>query len=423
MGLVKNRYDAGKVNAVLWLCPCSVKQNLKYDIIFHCGEKPDWLVIKGIESLASSDRLYLKLLDFVKAYDVYLIVDESNLVKNPFAKRTMRITELSNHCQYKLILNGTPVSKNEADMFAQWYILDWRVLGYKSYYSFAANHLVYREIKTASGQKVTTDQVVRVLDVDYLTERIQPFSYQIKKSDCMSLPEKHHKYRGFDMTDEQMKEYQRVKEEYLLNVSELKPETIYKYFTALQHVTAGRRVTSPAHRRMTTEPMFDWSENPRVRCLMYMIQGDIVDEQCIIFAKYKQEVEDIENMLDANGYTYAEFTGRLNQKKRQESLQKFRDGTQFLIANKMCGAYGLNLQFCRNIIFYDNDFDFATRSQAEDRVHRIGQTNDVYIYDILAAGTIDRFISDNLDGKESLVEEFKRYLKEQKKSRRKGVKA
>ena len=423
LGLVKNRYDAGKVNAVLWLCPCSVKQNLKYDIIFHCGEKPDWLVIKGIESLASSDRLYLKLLDFVKAYDVYLIVDESNLVKNPFAKRTMRITELSNHCQYKLILNGTPVSKNEADMFAQWYILDWRVLGYKSYYSFAANHLVYREIKTASGQKVTTDQVVRVLDVDYLTERIQPFSYQIKKSDCMSLPEKHHKYRGFDMTDEQMKEYQRVKEEYLLNVSELKPETIYKYFTALQHVTAGRRVTSPAHRRMTTEPMFDWSENPRVRCLMYMIQGDIVDEQCIIFAKYKQEVEDIENMLDANGYTYAEFTGRLNQKKRQESLQKFRDGTQFLIANKMCGAYGLNLQFCRNIIFYDNDFDFATRSQAEDRVHRIGQTNDVYIYDILAAGTIDRFISDNLDGKESLVEEFKRYLKEQKKSRRKGVKA
>lgn len=423
LGLVKNRYDAGKVNAVLWLCPCSVKQNLKYDIIFHCGEKPDWLVIKGIESLASSDRLYLKLLDFVKAYDVYLIVDESNLVKNPFAKRTMRITELSNHCQYKLILNGTPVSKNEADMFAQWYILDWRVLGYKSYYSFAANHLVYREIKTASGQKVTTDQVVRVLDVDYLTERIQPFSYQIKKSDCMSLPEKHHKYRGFDMTDEQMKEYQRVKEEYLLNVSEFKPETIYKYFTALQHVTAGRRVTSPAHRRMTTEPMFDWSENPRVRCLMYMIQGDIVDEQCIIFAKYKQEVEDIENMLDANGYTYAEFTGRLNQKKRQESLQKFRDGTQFLIANKMCGAYGLNLQFCRNIIFYDNDFDFATRSQAEDRVHRIGQTNDVYIYDILAAGTIDRFISDNLDGKESLVEEFKRYLKEQKKSRRKGVKA
>lgn len=122
--MVKIRKDAGKINAVLWLCPCSVKQNLKYDIMYHCREKPDWIVIKGIESIAGSDRLYLQLLEFVQKYNVYLIVDESNLVKNPFAKRTQRITELSRHCKYKMILNGTPVSKNEADMFAQWYILD-----------------------------------------------------------------------------------------------------------------------------------------------------------------------------------------------------------------------------------------------------------------------------------------------------------
>lgn len=421
--LVKNRYDAGKVNAVLWLCPCSVKQNLNYDIIYHCGEKPDWLVIKGIESIASSDRLYLKLLNFVKSYDVYLIVDESNLVKNPFAKRTMRITEMSNHCLYKLILNGTPVSRNEADMFAQWYILDWRVLGYKSYYSFAANHLVYKEIKTASGRKVTTDQVVRVLDVDYLTERIQPFSYQIKKEDCMKLPEKHHENFYFKMDAAQIDAYWNVKHEYLLGVDELKPETIYKYFTALQHVTSGRNVTSYNDERMVTKNLFDnWSDNPRLCCLLSVIRDDINGEQCIIFAKYKQEVAEIEQMLDDNGFEYAEFTGRLNQKKRQESLQKFRDGTQFLIANKMCGAYGLNLQFCRNVIFYDNDFDFATRSQAEDRVHRIGQTRDVCIYDIVASDSIDEFVTGNLRDKKNLVEEFKRYLKEQKKSQRKEVK-
>ena len=418
--LIKARYDAGKVNAVLWLCPCSVKQNLKYDIIYHCNAKPDWLVIKGIESISSSDRLYLKLLDFVKAYKVYLIVDESNLVKNPFAKRTMRITELSNHCKYKLILNGTPVSRNEADMFAQWYILDWRVLGYKSYYSFASNHLVYKTIKTASGREITTNQVVRVLDVGYLTERIKPYSYQIKKSDCIKLPPKQYHRCTFTMDYEQYEAYDEVKDRYLIEIDELKSETIYKFFTALQHVTSGRYVTSEAHKRMTTEPMFDtWSENPRILRLQSLIKDDIEDEQCIIFAKYKHEVVDIEAMLEANGYSYAEFTGRLNQKKRQESLKQFRDGTQFLIANKMCGAYGLNLQFCRNIIFYDNDFDFATRSQAEDRVHRLGQTKEVNIYDIVASGTIDGFISDNLDSKESLVAKFKKYLDEMKKKDKK----
>lgn len=410
--LIKRRYDANKINAVLWLCPCSVKQNLKFDIMYHCTEKPDWLIIAGIESISSADSLYLKLLTFVQTYNVYLIVDESNLVKNPHAKRTERITELSRHCTYKMILNGTPVSKNEADLFAQWYILDWRVLGYKSYYSFAANHLEYRTVKTVNGKEVTTNQISHVLDVDYLTDKIEPFSYQVKKSDCVILPAKNYKTLYFYMEDFQEYTYEDVKEEFLLNVDEFRSETIYKYFTALQHVTSGRYVTSSAKKRMTTEPMFDnWRDNPRLRCLEKAIGENIGNEQCIIFAKYKHEISEIEKMLAELSCTYAEFTGNLNQKNRQKSLEAFRNGTQFLIANKMCGAYGLNLQFCRNIIFYDNDFDFATRAQAEDRVHRLGQDKDVYIYDIVANDTIDEFITKNLNKKEDMVEAFKQSLK------------
>lgn len=422
--LIKQRYDAGKINAVLWLCPCSVKQNLKYDIMYHCGEKPDWIVIKGIESIAGSDTLYLKLLNFVQKNQVYLIVDESNMVKNPFAKRTQRITEMSKYCKYKMILNGTPVSRNEADMFAQWYILDWRILGYKSYYSFAANHLVFRTVKLPDGREVTTNQIVNVLDVDYLTERIRPFSYQIRKADCMELPSKNYHKRTYELTYEQYNIYEDVKDVYLFNVEDVRSDTIYQYFSALQHVTSGMNVVSYPTEKMRTKPIFkDWSENPRVQELRDVLVDVIDGEQVIIFTKYKHEVEDIKAMMDAYEITYAEFTGRLAQRKRQQSLQRFRDGdAQVLISNKMCGAYGLNLQFCRNIIFYNNDFDFATRSQAEDRVHRIGQTQEVHIYDIVASDTIDTFICDNLNSKDSLVESFKRYLEIEKKKLKKKKK-
>lgn len=419
--LVKIRHDAGKINAVLWLCPCSVKQNLKYDIMYHCGEKPDWIVIRGIESIAGSDTLYLKLLNFVKKNRVYLIVDESNMVKNPFAKRTQRITELSRHCKYKMILNGTPVSRNEADMFAQWYILDWRILGYKSYYSFSANHLVYRTVKLPDGREVTTNQIVNVLDVDYLTERIKPFSYQIRKADCIKLPSKNYHMCTYKMTNEQYDIYMEVKDVYLFNVEDFRSDTIYQYFSALQHVTSGMNVVSYPTEKMRTKPIFkDWSENPRVIELKDTLIDAIDGEQVIIFTKYKHEVEDIEVMMDTYGISYAEFTGRLPQKKRQQSLQRFRDGdAQVLISNKMCGAYGLNLQFCSNIIFYNNDFDFATRSQSEDRVHRIGQTQEVHIYDIVAVDAIDTFICDNLDSKCSLVESFKKYLDKSRENRNK----
>ena len=104
------------------------------------------------------------------------------------------------------------------------------------------------------------------------------------------------------------------------------------------------------------------------------------------------------------------FTGIVPQKKRQENRREFRDHAQFLVANKTCGAFGLNLQFCHNVIFYDNDFDLATRMQAEDRVHRIGQTQEVRIYDIYAEDSIDEFILDCLDRKEGMVDAFKRWI-------------
>ena len=75
--LIKNRYDRGKINHVLWLCPCSVKTNLKRDILKHSRGLLEHTTIIGIESISMSDRAYLKALDIVGKHNCYLIVDES----------------------------------------------------------------------------------------------------------------------------------------------------------------------------------------------------------------------------------------------------------------------------------------------------------------------------------------------------------
>lgn len=411
--IIQQKINKGKVDAVLWLCPCSVIHNLKEEIRYQCGEIPAYIKVTGIQSVQGSDRIYMQLLEYASSRRVFLVVDESNLVKNFFAKRTKRIIEISRKCPYRAILNGTPVSKNEADMFAQWYILDERILGYKSYYSFAANHIEFRTIRLPDGREIQTDEISRVLNVDYLTEKIAPYSYQILKKDInITLPEKIYKNRHFYLTEQQQEEYENTRMAFLENVDEFRPETIYKLFTALQHVSSGRRVTSDPYSHMTTENMFRWDENPRIQCLDGILD-EIGDEQAIIFAKYKSEIEEIESLIESRNLTYREFTGRVNRRRRDENRDAFKEGVQFLIANKMCGAYGLNLQFCHNVIFYSNDFDYATREQAEDRVHRIGQTHNVTIYDICAYNTIDSFIDDNLNRKMSLVSAFKRWISEQ----------
>ena len=410
--IIKNKMSKGKVEVVLWLCPCSVKNNLKEDIIKHTGELPteNNIIIRGIESLSSSDRLYLQLLELVKIYKVYLIVDESNLVKNKLAIRTERIIEISSFCKYKMILNGTPISKNEADLFAQWYILDWRILGYKSFYSFAANHLEYKTVKLPSGREITTDQIIRVLNVDYLTEKIAPYMYQIKKDEVLKeLKPKQYHMRYFFLDDLQEEEYYETKELFLFNVVDWRSETIFKLFSALQHITSGKKVLSAPEKRMRTEKMYTWENNPRIQCLKRTLE-DIGEDKCIIFAKYQDEINDIALLLQSENKSYIEFTGKIGQKKRQENREKFKNHVQFMLANKQCGAYGLNLQFCHNIIFYSNDFDLATRLQAEDRVHRIGQDKIVNIYDICCKYTIDVFIANCLQNKTNLLDSFKKQI-------------
>lgn len=413
LSLVAPRLEKGKVDVVLWLCPCSVKKNLREDITFHCGgEYPEKeIIIRGIESLSSSDRLYLQLMRLVETHKVFLVVDESNLTRNKLAIRTERIIELAQKCPYRLILNGTPISKNEADLFAQFFILDWRILGYQSYYSFAANHIEYWTVRLPNGREIVDKgRIKRVRNIDYLAEKIEPYTVQIKKKDVLKLPDKSYRTRSFELTDEQLKLYKYTKNQYLNNIDEMKSDTIYKYFAALQHITSGYEVLTGPDEPMKTRPIFeDPRDNPRIQELLATLRDN--QEKVIIFCKYQSEINAILFLLPGS----VEFTGRLPQRKRQENRERFRRDAQYLIANKSCGAYGLNLQFCHKIIFYNNDFDLATRAQAEDRVHRMGQTHEVEIIDICAEDTIDTFIKDCLLRKEAIADAFRREMKRAKK--------
>ena len=86
------------------------------------------------------------------------------------------------------------------------------------------------------------------------------------------------------------------------------------------------------------------------------------------------------------------FDGKTSLKNREKALKEFSEDKKYLIANRNCAGYSLNLQFCHNIIYMSNDWDLGTRMQSEDRVHRIGQKAAVEIMDICASNTIDEQI-------------------------------
>lgn len=390
-----------RVDRVVWLTPCSIVESTRREIEKHCAFDRELLRLCGIESLSSSTRLYDELCSFIgDGTRCYLIVDESSLVKNPMAIRTRNITRLAAKCRYRMILNGTPVSRSMADLFAQWYLLDWRILGYRSYYAFAANHLEFDPKRPG--------RIVRALNTDYIAEKIAPYCVQVTRAECMQLPSKVYSTEWVAMTPEQEEHYFKVADEMLMDVDELQPETIYRMFSALQAVVSGCRVVDHG-RHFETFPMFEQPEdNPRFRALMAMLD-DLAGEKCIIYAKYQHEIDAICGKLGARAVM---LSGQVPQKRRQQSVDAFRGSCQFLVANKACAGFGLNLQFARNVIYYSNDWNLATRIQSEDRVHRIGQEQTVQIWDIVSDGTIDERILNCLRRKEDMLTALRRDISE-----------
>ncbi len=401
--IARIRLEKGKIEHIIWLCPCSVKNNLCKEIIKQCPkEMLGKFIICGIETLSTSIRAMSYLMKIVANKKCFLVVDESLLIKNPRAYRTEHIKRIGELCPYRIILNGTPVSKNEADLYSQFYLLDWRILGYKSYWSFAANHIEYDDY----------GKIRRVLNKDYLTDKIAPYSVQVLKKDYLNLPDKHETTVYFSLSDEQKKHYYDVKMDFLSleALYEYDTSVIYRTFNALQQVSSGRKIISPANKTIRHEQMFTPSENPRIKILLDIIEDYIREEKAIIWCKFSHEIQDIGEILKKNGYKCSFFYGNFSQKKRQESIKEFEQDNQFLIANKTCAGFGLNLQFCHNAIYYNNDWNWSTRAQSEDRIHRIGQENDVYIWNICANCTIDERILRCLNKKENMVDSFKKYL-------------
>lgn len=397
LAIALEKYNRGKIDGIIWLCPCSAKSNIKNEILKQTPQELRKIItICGIETLSSSIRANLYLLNLAKKNKCLLVVDESLLVKNHIALRTQNITRIAEQCEYRFILNGTPISRNEADLFSQFYILDWRILGYKSYWSFAANHLEYDD----------KGRIINTLNIDNLISKIAPYTYQIKKDDCIVLPDKKQYQQPFTIDYNQYVEYCNVADILMMELDEFKPSTVYRLFSGLQAVLSGKTLVFNDKKHYETREMFeDPKKNPRISTLLEILDS----EKTIIFCKYNSEISQLCEIL---GDSAVRFDGQIQLKQRIKNLEHFKNEKKYLIANRKCAGYSLNLQFCHNIIYMSNDWDLGTRLQSEDRVHRYGQNNEVSITDIYASGTLDERIMECLLNKTYLLDEITKKMQD-----------
>lgn len=123
----------------------------------------------------------------------------------------------------------------------------------------------------------------------------------------------------------------------------------------------------------------------------------------IIFVKFMGTLEQITDFLSWEKIPHAVFHGQMSNQAKDEQIQSFREGRDILVTTEI-GGEGRNLQFCHQMINYDLPWNPMKIEQRIGRIHRIGQENEVRIYNLCAAGSIEDYILEILDRKINMFE-------------------
>lgn len=341
--------EVKKCDYVMWVCPLRTAENLRKELD-ECGlEKP--VDIYGIESIGQSDRIYDEAARKLgSAKHAFLVCDESLKIKNGTAKRTRRMLYMARLSEFRLILNGTPVSRNILDLYHQMEFLSPRILNMR-WSQFKDRYCRTREIKRPYRRPIHV--VTGYCNVDNLLSIIGPYVYDCRLN--LSLAKRYdEKFWYFTNAEKQA-------------YDELKGQLFEEMRDDYGEVNIVGMLAKLQHSYCCAEDKF--AELAEIG----------VDDRTIVFCKFVRSAEEV---------------------------RKRYPGALVLTYGK--GAFGLNLQRCNRVIFFDKTWDYAFREQSEARIYRNGQEHDCEYYDLTGEPGLENMLNDCIDRKVTLVQ----YIKE-----------
>jgi SNF2 family DNA or RNA helicase len=183
------------------------------------------------------------------------------------------------------------------------------------------------------------------LNLDHLYKLIEPYIF---KSD-LEFNKKETLNEFVASSHDIEEEYQLVKRE-LMNELKFDSSTLLLKLMKLEHISA-RSMTKAVG-----------------------ISAQCQYRQVIVYCKYLDELEMIKSQLNNQCFV---ITGETTKSDRTKIINKFKKNDLPLLMTYGVGSFGLNLQFCNEIIFSSLIFDYAKIEQAKYRIKRIGQERDI----------------------------------------------
>ena len=371
------------------------QEQLTRDIIAS-GKVPVFLM--NIEALShTSGQEYLRRVLLARKR-TYMCIDESHKIKTHSAKRTKIAIQLGALAKYRRIATGTEAEEGVINLFTQLKFLDWTIVGHKFITSFKSMYCIM------GGYEMR--EIIGYRNQDMLTARIAPYVFLKRKKECLDLPDKVYVTHHVEMTTDQANIYRILEEELILMLEDGKfidATMVLARIMKLQQVLCGHISNEDGTRQI---------ESNRAKYAAELVES--ASGKTIVFCRFVEDVRLVVKALGDIGIVSIGVTGETDKRLEQINLWRNDPACRALVITVQTGGTGLTLNEASSTIFYSNSWSATDRLQAEDRNHRIGQTEKVTYHDIVVKGKVDERILKALKEKSNLADRFRSLINEGK---------
>jgi SNF2 family DNA or RNA helicase len=345
------------------------------------------IIITTYGTLRSDIQLLVKM-----TFD-YVILDESQAIKNPSSKVTKAASLLK--AKNRLCMSGTPLQNNTFDVYAQMNFLNPGLLGSMEFFR--------NEFSTPIDKFGEQEQK------DHLRKLLYPFILRrTKEQVAKDLPEKTETILFCEMEEEQRTVYEIFRNVYRDKImGAIEGQGIDKsQLTILQGLMKLRQICdSPAI--LNEEEKYP-NHSIKLDELTREITENIGEHKALVFSQFLGMLSLIKANLQENNISFDYFDGSTPPHERERAIQNFQtndDCRVFLISLK-AGGVGLNLTAADYVYIVDPWWNPAVEQQAIDRTHRIGQTKNIFAYRMICKDTIEDKILQLQERKRILAKEL-----------------
>ncbi|MBN1132488.1 MAG: hypothetical protein JXR52_02310 [Bacteroidales bacterium] len=322
----------------------------------------------------------------------YVILDESQMIKNPNSKLYRAMGELVS--DHRLVLTGTPIENSLTDLWSQINFVNEGLLGTLNFFK--------KQFVQPIEKKKDKEKEER------LKEIINPFILRRTKGEvARELPPVLEQIKYCSMTDEQRRLYEEEKSiarnMVLENIEEIGMEK--SAFVVLKALAKLRQISN--HPLMVDES-YEY-ESGKFNEVLRDVES-LVEEKhkVLLFSSFVKHLELFRQKFKDQGLDYAHLTGSMTQKEREHGIRKFqeKDACPVFLISLKAGGIGLNLTSADYVFILDPWWNPAAEMQALNRAHRIGQDKNVFVFRYISNDSIEEKILRLQEKKSELAKTF-----------------